>query len=461
MENLSLQIPPAVFKQRVFNQYNNWSLALARELIQNSYDAKAKALSLIAEDGGFTAIDNGKGMTRREFQDFYLKLGGSSKTGGADSTGAFGAAKELVSLCWQDWSVASHDYTVTGQGAGNIAMHDSSSQDKGCVFAAVDSDIQGFNLRDSARLIAAMSHLPGFELSVGPSDDSLEVALQGRSLRSNQLYKQYTFGDLYVVKSGYKANEESGFIYIRTKGLYTTKVWGGGDYVYYLNVTGPSPEVLTENREGLRYSVQDRVVQDVRALIAKPTRVEQVSHCTVELHGVVGRSDGLAPAALTGTGGTGTFESHEGVFDKARPTEKISTSKPLTVARENDNRKITDGAGNLKPKYAKAMSVAQQAIGIIGSILGVEVVPGIYLGKDATAIHFSGEVETICVNVEFLLDKGTNNLMLFEVICHEFAHHWRRDHSQEFETARMYQVMGKLAPMAGGILDTFYKLLNK
>jgi hypothetical protein len=97
----NIVLPVDHFKTRIKHQYNNPSLAIVREILQNSQDAGATRVDFTFAKNEFSASDNGKGMDIESFRSFYLTLGGSKKDSG--SIGGFGAAKELLSFAWESW----------------------------------------------------------------------------------------------------------------------------------------------------------------------------------------------------------------------------------------------------------------------------------------------------------------------------------------------------------------------
>lgn len=264
----TIVLPADHFKQRVQNQYNNIPLAMVREVIQNSQDAGASRI-VFDFTSGFSAIDNGKGMTLPDFRQFYLTLGGSKKDTG--SIGGFGAAKEILSFAWDSWTCKGQGFVVSGSGASNPESAKGGIA-KGFEVSASDPMFAKFCFASALYNLCALSHL-NCSIILQSEDGQTEVK-DGRHLRANQFVCSFDFGSLYVHKSNPNDNESTGYLYIRTKGLYTCSEFVGGDYVWYLELTSASQDVLTENRDGLRWKVKDQVRREVNALVKEPSRME-------------------------------------------------------------------------------------------------------------------------------------------------------------------------------------------
>ena len=103
--------------------YGKWKMAWWREAIQNSVDAGATDVRLVAReiaddpDGKWlvSCQDNGSGMTPEVIIDKFLARFGTTKTG-SGATGGFGEAKKLLLFAWTKWRIFSQIAKIEGTG---------------------------------------------------------------------------------------------------------------------------------------------------------------------------------------------------------------------------------------------------------------------------------------------------------------------------------------------------------
>ncbi len=415
MATEKIVLPPNHFKQRVRNQYSDVELSIVRELVQNSVDAKATRLDIMTTEHGFDAVDDGCGMTLDQFRQFYLTLGGTKKE--TNSIGGFGAAKELLSYAHESWYVQSIGFYCSGSGASNPESRQDASMKSGFRIGATDETLLGDRIEDSAFALVAQSNVKIDVYVNGRKRDN------GRSLRKNQLVREFDFGNLYVHKSGANLGyyEMSGYLYIRTAGLFTASEWVGGDYVWYLDVIGNPREILSENRESLKYEHKQTVSKEVTALQSNPKRMENTGTPIITVYGQALVSD--------------TYYHHNLGEMKVNSQEDITWRKPFAVCRENSKKQIAED-GILKPSFAKALEIWDMALTLIGALSGLEKpIAGLYIGKSAVAIHAMVGRDHVIAAEPSLMKRSSFEIV--ETAIHEFAHYLRSGHSQEYETERM------------------------
>jgi len=103
--------------------YGKWKMAWWREAIQNSVDAGATDVRLVAReiaddpDGKWlvSCQDNGSGMTPDILINKFLARYGTTKTG-SGATGGFGEAKKLLLFAWTKWRILSQSAKIDGKG---------------------------------------------------------------------------------------------------------------------------------------------------------------------------------------------------------------------------------------------------------------------------------------------------------------------------------------------------------
>ena len=113
-----VQVPHSYF-QKAKTEYSDWRWALAREFIQNAYDAQATTIDfrLVANAEGRIELhvdDDGVGMDQDTLENVLLCMGGSRKPAGA--IGGFGYAKAILFFAHYGYTIHSRDLLVTGSG---------------------------------------------------------------------------------------------------------------------------------------------------------------------------------------------------------------------------------------------------------------------------------------------------------------------------------------------------------
>ena len=113
-----LQVPHSYF-QKAKTEYSDWRWALAREFIQNAYDAQATTIDfrLVANSAGrieLQVADDGTGMDQDTLENVLLCMGGSRKPAGA--IGGFGYAKAILFFAHHGYTIQTRDLLVTGCG---------------------------------------------------------------------------------------------------------------------------------------------------------------------------------------------------------------------------------------------------------------------------------------------------------------------------------------------------------
>lgn len=438
MAEEKIVLPGDHFRKRVGHQYNDIPMAIVREIIQNSQDAGANKVEFAFDEGEFNAWDDGKGMDLEEFRNFYLTLGGTKKESG--SIGGFGAAKELLSFAWPSWVCRGQGFMVTGHGADTPQSSKVGGVDKGFFVGASDGSFYSKDFLASLRRLVGLSNL-SCQVICGSAD--LE---SGRTLRSNQLFREYDFGKVYIHKSQPAGFEETGHLYIRTRGLFTGSEYIGGDYVYYLDLDKASPDVLTENRDSLRYNIRTQIQQDLQAISRNPGNVEKRSLAKITVHG------SYCAASSGHNAERGSFGIEDG--------GQVVWRKPFAICEENKKANVATDENLLKPKYGKALEVWSTVLNLISDVMEIDrFMPGLYFGNEAHAIHINlAGQEMIAAGVSEILDDSP--FAVLELAMHEIAHHWRADHSQEFESARM-TIARTLGNKAMAIVETVRRMQNE
>jgi hypothetical protein len=450
-------LPTDHFKRRVRNQYSQLDLAIPREVIQNSHDAGANRIEFCFTNHGFHATDNGNGINGIEkFREVYLTLGGSEKSDGA--IGSFGAAKELLSLAWSRWYVKSQGFKVEGEAAAPPTSYAGADHgvETGFVIGAEDDTLDGLEIRYQLEKLVGLSRLPGIDVYSGFKNAKAERVPQGRTLRSNQKVKEFEFGTLYVHKSSPGPFEKPGQLYIRTRGLYTCSEHVGGDYVWYLVLDAPSTEVLTENRDSLRYTVKREVQKCVQDL-DRGHQTETMGNPTLKVYtekGWASESDGQGGWETKGSDGQLLDASHGESYHRY-------WRKPFAIA--NDTGKdisLTTASGNPRPSITKPLEVYSRALKMIVAAAGLEdeYLAGLYYGASAWAVFapFAGH-RVVALSPELIERSGYE---IVDTIIHELAHKRYKYHNQDYECARS-EIASKIGDSIIAIVSEVNRLRNE
>lgn len=110
---------PFEYFAKTKDDYADWVWALFREIIQNSYDAKAKKLKFTIKcdtDGtvNLVAEDDGCGMDKNTLLNVLLCMGASKKDAGA--VGGFGIAKSLILFAHPAYLLRTGCHKISGKG---------------------------------------------------------------------------------------------------------------------------------------------------------------------------------------------------------------------------------------------------------------------------------------------------------------------------------------------------------
>ena len=449
-------IPSDHFKKRVKQQYNNVPMAIAREAVQNAVDAGATRIEfIISNDGTFLAIsDNGCGMTAKEFEKYFLTLGGTKKESG--SIGGFGAAKEVLAFAWDSWEAKGQGFVCHGAGPTyRIEEGPNCGVKRGFEITIEDENLQ-FNYYITVKLAELSTVKCRIIRQFGENEP--ETIQQRRKLMDKQIIRRYEFGDLYVVKS-LQPYEHGGYLYVRTNGLYSFcegRVVETDKVVFYLELTKPSPEVLTENRESLRWKVQTDIRRDLAEFAHKPEKLTErkLKDVTMTQYGIIGSGEQEVGSREVVANGTAPHQ-----FDNITSGSSVKApiwDRPIVVIKRG-RKDLT----RLTKRQEKALRVWTLAVDRVGEALNDTDEPcstGLTLTSDANACHtICNGRHVLCIN-PYRLPKDAFNLL--ELVIHEYAHCWESEHCQDFETVRMHTLAEALGYCYRSLLFDLDKALK-
>ncbi|WP_338924159.1 ATP-binding protein (plasmid) [Pseudomonas silesiensis] len=247
----TVKLPGNYFSKDKRN-YNDFRMAWAREGMQNSLDAGATRIdfTLASEpDSDFLTLvcqDNGSGMDKDTLLNVFLELGGSKKPEGG--IGGFGHAKIVLAFAHKEWRLSTHDMEVTGVG-GEYSLKSLDSWHQG-VRLEVKMGLEDnsvWSMRKAIEQIVTNSNLPK-GVVVTLNDEELKCPRSKPRYNLNTVLGDLNFDDK---PHGY----DSSNLWVRMNGLamFKCSLWTSGTTAFegFLDLTGNSVDVLTQNRDGL------------------------------------------------------------------------------------------------------------------------------------------------------------------------------------------------------------------
>jgi hypothetical protein len=259
-----MDLDPAYFLT-VLKEYKDWQIKWWREGAQNSVDAGAQTVAFTAKENSddtwtIAVEDNGSGMTEEILVTKFLRLGATTKVGAEGVAGGFGKAKELLLLPWIGWRV--HTRNIIAEGTGNrYSLQEAPSYFQGTRLEVIMPADQH---TDAAAAIAFIqrSYLPHVHFTV--NGETYDAALHGENLVGDIPGKVDFF---FTPQPPHVTNYN---MFVRTRGLYMFDLYVGKIPGYLLvELTAPSIEILTANRDGFRDSDVKRAVERLAEKIAK------------------------------------------------------------------------------------------------------------------------------------------------------------------------------------------------
>ena len=242
----AISIGPEFFA-KAKNDYANWQWAVAREFAQNCIDAPrcSEITVAISHDAGSNTTllvvkNDGAPMDKDVLIGKLLCLGGSGKNF-AGTVGGFGKAKEVLYLCHQSYTIRTGTLRVHGTGA-NYDLEESLPGLYGTESTVVMPGNCVESLKAQFIRFATLAQWGGdFHLC----GKKVETALRKGSRR-----KDFTWGVVYT------NNTLPGTLLCRMGGIpmFIKPVRYKG--MVLVELEGTSADVLTANRDGLRFDQQ-------------------------------------------------------------------------------------------------------------------------------------------------------------------------------------------------------------
>lgn len=296
----SVKIGPEFFT-KIKNDYADWRWAIAREFAQNSIDARGcdeinVAISYDAASDTTLLIvtNNGEPMTHDILCDKLLALGGTGKAF-AGTVGGFGIAKSLLYFMNKSYVIRTGTLRVHGSGAnydleeGLEPLHGTRSE------VVLDGDCADALSAQFTRFITLAQWGGKFRVANNGTTTELRA-----NLRKGMRRKDFEWGVVYT------SNAIPGTLLCRMGGIpmFIKPVRYKG--MVLVELTGTSGDVLTANRDGLRWSQQSELDQFIAEIAIntksafkdRKKKVEKVRFAGYKLQGCSADAEVELGAAL-------------------------------------------------------------------------------------------------------------------------------------------------------------------
>lgn len=257
-------IPETYFIRAIRLQYSDPDTAIVREVLQNSIDAGARKIELKTGDNWFEVSDDGRGMTPERMRSALLTMGGTDKSG-ADSVGGFGEAKNLLLFSHANYFIHSLDTVVHGK-VLNYEMA-TGERREGTVIRIEFHPEYGYNQQNfinSARQVMAASN---FKCDVTINGATVEGLPQGRTFRNLSWCS---------VQSRKLDGGTTYYAQVRAGGLAMfTHYIGESKKAVVIEVTAPSKDVFTTNRDRFNRKCQEEIQEIINLMIVDKTSFDR------------------------------------------------------------------------------------------------------------------------------------------------------------------------------------------
>lgn len=244
-------IPATHFTHSVKKNYQEHQSALIREFLQNSVDAGSSHISFLFDknDRTLAIIDNGCGMSKDVLISALLTMSGTYK--GENSIGGFGAAKEILLFQHHNYKVSTRKDGITTTVMGHQLEYD-----------FIDDFIDDYMNGDGTVFIIAFHddyNLESFEdIAIEYLHDCevvSEISWNHELIDSHKkchhlIDKNIDWADVYAKEV------DSSIAVVRINGVKMFSLHISSDFEIIIEVTKPSTEILTVNRDGFSWAYQ-------------------------------------------------------------------------------------------------------------------------------------------------------------------------------------------------------------
>lgn len=257
-----VKIGPSFFK-KVFNDYEDWRWAMAREFVQNCVDPRDTAgryttsnvtIDVEAHNGGIrlAVFNDGTPMDEETLVGKLLALGESGKDFD-ETVGGFGRAKEILYFCHESYQIGSGDHVVNGRG-GDYELERATSRIRGThsIVHINDTDVDELVKQFKRAIVMTQRPNISFTLNGERIVGNLHKGTRRRDLSWCTIYTNKRFENRLIVRAGGVPMFTS-YIHANDKGVI-------------IELKGASDTVLTSNRDGLQWRYRRQLEELVHLL---------------------------------------------------------------------------------------------------------------------------------------------------------------------------------------------------
>lgn len=298
---MQVKIGPDFFAKGL-RDYSNWKWAWVRELVQNGVDAGSKNIHFTTHDNGETCLavceNDGPPMDRETLLTKFLSLGGSTKDSGS-SIGGFGMAKTVICYAHPSYTIHTGDIFISGSG-GDFEMKEGDTQHLAGVRTTVTLKLTKDVVdREIKRFLRFMQSRNGLRVTLNGEEIPL-------TLNKNKARRALSFATVHVTKAF------DDLAVVRANGVPMFYNFHSSKKGVIVELTKPSVEVLTANRDGLQYKYQNELNEFMQQLVvdkksALRDRETTITHYAGEKLGAVIPEVAAALVAV----GAGDIESSD------------------------------------------------------------------------------------------------------------------------------------------------------
>ena len=303
MKNVS--VPASFWVKAGSRDYQKPATAWAREVLQNSRDAGATAISFVVSEEGehlvVDVVDNGRGMTEEIIEKKLMALGETSKSAESGDTGGFGVAKILLFFSQVRYEIWTNDLYLEGH-SGNYRIASAASVGASPIRGTrlrvvLNPDVMGTESKNN--LIALWeheikkSHLPGITVTINGNHVEASSS-KGRLIKDLgegiKLYRR-------PLRDGQGKTNQA---HVRVNGLYMFSIWTADTrFRVVVELTGYSLDHLTSYRDALSRRAERLIMGFVQELAINSAAGDQSTTKMTLWSGRSSRGKDLMGAILT------------------------------------------------------------------------------------------------------------------------------------------------------------------
>jgi hypothetical protein len=256
---------PSFLTSKVKKDYSDHKVALVREFLQNSIDAGANKVEFQFDPDKRTLVvtDNGCGMSPEVMETALFKIGGSHKK--ENSVGGFGSAKLILYFQHDSFQIISRhegtEWFVEGQGCHyNDYENRGATTESGVVAKIVFSDTWAIESSYNGETYDTFHNFEQDALRfLSYCDVPAQIVWNGKTvqpMQNGELVRELDWCKIYS-----RPEPGQNYIHVRIKGIKMFEVWNSNlEQFAVLELSSKSSlDILTTNRDGLRYEYQNEL----------------------------------------------------------------------------------------------------------------------------------------------------------------------------------------------------------